>query len=192
QRYFMTTVSRLHNFDGSYVEPTTVYYIEYTDTVTQAPYPVVVGAQQMEVSQARALADQYNQQAQPGYYADVVSNVILLPLDTVPALKHYRLVHESPRNVFSQSPPDVKYVKVFEYVPGARIMGDGVIELNLESNTGRRFTYRQASANGEFIVPYSTSGSQYDVKALGKYRIAGTGLEFEVPEEAILQGSRIN
>jgi oligosaccharyl transferase (archaeosortase A-associated) len=192
QPYFMSTVSRLHNFDGSMTVPTVAYYVEYTDKVTQAPYPVVVAAQQMEVSQAKALADQYNSQAQPGYHADVVSNIILLPLDTVPALKHYRLVHESPSNVFSQTPPDVKYVKVFEYVPGARISGEGIIELDLVTNTGRKFTYRQASENGEFIVPYSTSGNPYDVKAVGKYRIAGTDREFDVGEDAILQGLAIN
>ena len=192
QPYFVSTVSRLHNFDGSMTPASVAYYIEYTNAVAQAPYPVITAARQMEVSQARALAEQYNSKAPAGYHADVVSNIILLPLDTVPALKQYRLVHESPGNVFSGSPPDVKYVKVFEYVPGARIRGEGIIELDIVTNTGRKFTYRQASENGEFIVPYSTSGNPYDVKAVGRYRIAGTDREFDVGEEAILKGTAVN
>jgi len=37
-------------------------------------------------------------------------------------------------------------------------------------------------------VPYVTSGSTGGVTATGKYRIAGTGKEFAVPEEAVVQG----
>ncbi|MDD5049591.1 MAG: hypothetical protein PHH09_11750, partial [Methanoregulaceae archaeon] len=64
--------------------------------------------------------------------------------------------------------------------------------LDIVTNTGRLFTYRQASENGEFIVPYSTSGNPYDVKAVGRYRIAGTDREFDVGEEAILKGTAVN
>ncbi|MCJ7794512.1 MAG: oligosaccharyl transferase, archaeosortase A system-associated, partial [Methanoregulaceae archaeon] len=113
-------------------------------------------------------------------------------VEPVPALRHYRLVHESPTNVFAVETPDIRYVKVFEYVEGARIRGEGIIEVPLESNTGRLFTYRQQSTSGEFIVPYSTSGSPYGVKALGKYRIAHTGQEFDVPENAVVRGLTIN
>jgi len=80
---------------------------------------------------------------------------------------------------------------VFEYVPGARIQGTGVIALDLVSDTGRSFTYRQASTDGEFIVPYSTTGTPYGVKAVGKYRIEGTGREFDVPEEAVMRGLQV-
>jgi hypothetical protein len=82
----------------------------------------------------------------------------------------------------------LKAVKVFEYVKGAHIRGSGIIELPLVSNTGRNFTYRQESVNGEFIVPYSTSGNTYGVRALGKYRIAGTATEYDVPDSAVMQG----
>jgi hypothetical protein len=117
---------------------------------------------------------------------------ILQPLEPVPALQHYRLVHESPTNVVSDGSADIKYVKVFEYVPGARIKGDGVIEIDLVTNTGRQFTYRQESINGEFVVPYSTTGNPYGVKAVSKYRIAGTGTEYDVSEEAVMQGITLN
>ena len=32
--YYHTTISRLHNFDGSMTQPTTVYYVEYADSVS--------------------------------------------------------------------------------------------------------------------------------------------------------------
>jgi dolichyl-phosphooligosaccharide-protein glycotransferase len=86
----------------------------------------------------------------------------------------------------------VKYVKVFEYVPGARIKGVGVIELPLVTNTGRQFTWRAASVNGEFVVPYSTDGNPYDVRTTGKYRIAGTGREYSVSEDAVMRGVQIS
>jgi dolichyl-diphosphooligosaccharide--protein glycosyltransferase len=146
----------------------------------------------MNAGQAKAAAAAFNSQAQPGTGAAVVSPLVIQPTTDLPALRHYRLVHESPSNVFSQTPPDVKYVKVFEYVPGARIRGEGVIELPLVSNTGRSFVYRQASVNGEFIVPYSTEGNPYDVRATGPYRIAGTGRQFSVSEDAVMSGLQIS
>jgi dolichyl-diphosphooligosaccharide--protein glycosyltransferase len=61
------------------------------------------------------------------------------------------------------------------------------------TNTGRNFTYSQQSVNGEFVVPYSTTGNPYDVKANGKYQIVGTtGTTFDVPESAVMQGLTIN
>ena len=86
----------------------------------------------------------------------------------------------------------MRYVKVFEYVPGARIKGEGVIESPVVTNTGRQFTWRAASVNGEFIVPYSTEGNPYDVRATGKYRIAGTGREYSVSEDAVMRGVQIS
>jgi asparagine N-glycosylation enzyme membrane subunit Stt3 len=93
--------------------------------------------------------------------------------------------------VFNSQTNDVKYVKVFEYVKGAHIKGEGIIEVPLISNTGRNFTYRQMSINGEFIVPYSTTGNPYDVMATGKYRVVTTGKEYDVPESAVMQGTLV-
>jgi dolichyl-diphosphooligosaccharide--protein glycosyltransferase len=117
---------------------------------------------------------------------------LLQPLDTVPALSHYRLIHESPTNVMASNTSDVKYVKIFEYVKGAHIKGNGIIDIPLVTNQGRNFTYRQESINGEFIVPYSTSGNPYPVTATGPYQIEGTSTTFEVPESAVEQGTTIN
>jgi dolichyl-diphosphooligosaccharide--protein glycosyltransferase len=192
-QYFMTTISRLHNFDGSYTPAGEVYYIEYTTTLgSKSDQAVITSAAVMDVDQAKAAAAQYNQQAQPGTGAAVISTLFIQTTTDLPAMHHYRLVHESPTDLFYDSAPDLKYVKVFEYVPGARIKGEGIIELPVVTNTGRQLTWRAESVNGEFIVPYSTEGNPYDVRATGKYRIVGTGREFSVSEDAIMRGLQIS
>jgi dolichyl-diphosphooligosaccharide--protein glycosyltransferase len=191
--YFQTMVSKLHNFDGSMTEPTTAYYVEYTESGSSGrPYPVITRAENMDFAKAKANVDLFNGKAPAGQRAAILNDIMLKPLSSIPALQHYRLVHESPRNVLSSSPPDVKYVKIFEFVSGAKIKGEGIIEIPLVSNTGRAFVYRQASTNGEFIVPYSTTGNPYDVKATGKYHIIGTDRQFDVSEDAVMTGAQIN
>jgi oligosaccharyl transferase (archaeosortase A-associated) len=190
--YYPTMISRLHNFDGSQTTPSTAYYVEYADpAITQVSLPVITNAEAMNATEAISRAAEYNLKAPAGYHADALSPAITLPIETVPALRHYRLVHESPSNVFNSKTPDVKYVKVFEYVKGANIKGEGIIEVPVISNTGRNFTYRQMSVNGEFIVPYSTTGNPYGVKTTGKYRVIATGREYDVPESAVMQGAVI-
>ncbi len=100
-------------------------------------------------------------------------------------------MHESPTNVFNSNTTDVKYVKVFEYVKGAHIKGEGIIQVPVLTDQGRAYTYQQSSINGEFIVPYSTTGNPYGVKTTGKYRIINSGKEYDVPESAIMAGSTI-
>ncbi|MGB7789495.1 oligosaccharyl transferase, archaeosortase A system-associated [Methanoregula sp.] len=192
QPYYLTMISRLHNSDGSMAEPTDVYYIEYADPeVTHASLPVITNAKPLNLSAATLAAEQYNQAAPAGYHATVLSLSLVQPLDTVPALRHYRLVHESPTNAANSDTIDVKYVKIFEYVNGAHIKGTGIIDIPLVTNTGRNFTYRQESVNGEFIVPYSTSDNPYPVKAIGPYQIEGTRTTYEVPESAVMQGATV-
>ena len=192
QPYYLTTVSRLHNFDGSMTSASNVYYIEYADPeITKVNLPVITAAEAMNASEAVRRADEYNLKAPAGHHAIALSPAITLPIDTVPALRHYRLVHESPSNVFNTKTPDVKYVKVFEYVKGAHIKGEGIIEVPVVSNTGRNYTYRQESVNGEFIVPYSTTGNPYDVKTAGKYTVVSSGKQYDVQESAVMQGSVI-
>jgi dolichyl-diphosphooligosaccharide--protein glycosyltransferase len=189
QPYYLTMISRLHNFDGSMADPDSVYYIVYADPeITGLSLPVITDAELMNASAAVQKAAQYNRNPAAGHHAAAYSPSVIAPLATVPALQHYRLVHESPTNVFSTDMYDLKYVKTFEYVKGAHITGEGIIEVPVVSNTGRNYTYRQASVNGEFIVPYSTSGNPYEVKTTGKYKVIGTGREYEVPESAVMQG----
>jgi dolichyl-diphosphooligosaccharide--protein glycosyltransferase len=192
QQYYLTMISRLHNFDGSMTTPTSAYYIEYADpTISQVSLPVITGAEAVNATDAVNHAAEYNLKAPAGYHAAALSSSITLPIETVPALRHYRLVHESPSNVFNSKTNDVKYVKVFEYVKGAHIKGEGIIQVPVISNTGRNFIYRQMSVNGEFIVPYSTIGNPYGVKTTGKYRVITSGKEYDVPESAVINGTMI-
>jgi dolichyl-diphosphooligosaccharide--protein glycosyltransferase len=192
QHYYDTMISRLHNFDGSLTDPTKVYYLEYLDPQKAGTtYPVLTAAKMMNATEAEAAVEAYNARAPAGSHATALSEVIFLPIEQVSALRHYRLIHESPTNVFTSTQagtPDMKYVKVFEYVKGARIKGEGIIQVPLVTNTGRTFTYRQKSENGEFVVPYSTEGGPAGVRATGKYRIEGTGKEYSVTEQAVIQG----
>ena len=190
--YYLTMISRLHNFDGSLKTPTSAYYIEYADPeISQVSLPVITGAEALNASDAVSRAAEYNLRAPAGYHAAALSPAVTLPIETVPALRHYRLVHESPSNVFNSNITDLKYVKIFEYVQGAHIRGEGIIEVPVISNTGRMFTYQQASIDGEFIVPYSTTDNPYSVKTTGKYRVINTGREYDVPESAVMQGKTI-
>ena len=154
-RYFMTTISRLHNFDGSMVEGTN----EFTTTYGGREY----------------------------------SYFVLAPMEKVPALQHYRLVHESPTDVLSASPAyDLSYVKVFEYVPGAVIAGEGTIEIPLTTDTGRTFTYRQESVDGTFVVPYPTTTNSGGITPMGEYTVVETGQIFRVTEEDVLLGRTVS
>jgi len=186
----------------------------------------------------------------------------VITTETIPALQHYRLVHESPLYIIpfaivdAQSDattgwqhyegdyqsanleieqlhrgitmegeqlkrtPDfiqpVSFVKVFEYVKGARIEGkasDGsivLIEVNVTTSQGREFVYSQTTvSNGTyvFIVPYSTGGhidgeTNFDVFAqIYKIRnghIEGETLvwemekEVEVTEEDVMEGKSLS
>ena len=194
QNYYLTMISRLHNFDGSYTEPSDVYYIEYMDPeVAKMSGPLVTKATLTNYTDAKTFVERYNTNAQFGYHAIAASPVIVLPVEPVPALRHYRLIHESPTNVFANSGAnvDIKYVKTFEYVKGAKIKGEGTIEVAVVSNTGREFTYRQKSINGEFIVPYSTTGNSYDVRTKGNYKISGSTREYSVSETDVMNGSDV-
>ncbi|ABN58158.1 MULTISPECIES: oligosaccharyl transferase, archaeosortase A system-associated [Methanoculleus] len=204
QEYYLTMISRLHNFDGSMTDPTSqVIYAEYLEPArANTSLPVITRTQQMNATEGAAAVEAYNQNAPPGSGATLLNmyyqyrgDSILQPLERVPALQHYRLVHETPGNVYGnvgEDGPDLKAVKIFEYVPGATIRGEGIIEVPIVTNTGREFTYRQESVNGTFVVPYATSGWSGEVKATGQYRIAGTGQAFDVTEEDIQQGRTIN
>jgi oligosaccharyl transferase (archaeosortase A-associated) len=192
QDYYVTTISRLHNFDGSMTDPSTVFYIVYADGTQQTNYyPIITQAQAMDAATAIQMARNYNANATTGYHATVASNSFLNPIERVPALQHFRLIYESSTNALG-SEGDLRYVKTFEYVAGAHILGEGVIEIDLVTNQGRTFTYRQESRNGEFIVPYSTEGNPWGVTAAGYYRIVGTGQEISVPEDAVQNGLTVS
>ncbi|MHC1568215.1 MAG: oligosaccharyl transferase, archaeosortase A system-associated [Candidatus Syntropharchaeia archaeon] len=135
----------------------------------------------------------------------------------VPPLKHYRLIHESPTTTpLREGDMIIKWVKIFEYVKGAKIYGNAQngsivsISTNVTTNQNRSFTYSQMiKSNGSFsfIVPYSTEGpiegeTQFDVYAepyiLKIGNLVNDTLEWKeektihVNETQVLEGLSIN
>ena len=194
--YFQTMTSRLHNFDGSMSMSDRVFYTEYADAASSGyGMSLMTNLSILDPATAQAKVKAYNAKAPAGMHAGTIGleNNLTMAAAEAPALQHFRLIHESSWKSFTgETAPDIRFVKVFEFVPGAHIKGEGTIEVDLTTNTGRTFTYRQESINGEFVVPYSTTGTPYDVHASGPYRIVGTGQTFDVPEDAVMQGLTIN
>jgi oligosaccharyl transferase (archaeosortase A-associated) len=137
-------------------------------------------------------------------------------------LKQYRLVHESPigstqepgyKNVYNVlfggniAETNTGYVKVFEYVKGARITGIApesetvTIGNTIMTSQMRTFTYTQTTvSNGtySFTVPYSTEGpiageTQFDTGPFGEYSInyGNTTQMVSVSEMDVLNGNVI-
>jgi dolichyl-diphosphooligosaccharide--protein glycosyltransferase len=210
--YFKTMVARLHNFDGSMQIPKTETYVQYV--IRQVPAAgetagdvigyarVITSKQERDISEGRndAKIVREGTDLTPGQYASVFSDLPNRTVQEISALKHYRLIHESPNNasvkIFPESDTimlsDIKYVKIFEYVKGAHIHGNGIIELPIMTNTGRTFVYQQESENGEFVVPYSTQGNTYDVRATGQYHIIGTSRYIALTEKDVTEGSHVS
>lgn len=130
-------------------------------------------------------------------------------------LRHYRLIHESPSNIIVMGGQPIKYVKVFEYVKGAKIKGTApigsLVEIaaNVSTNRGRKFIYAERMmSNGtyEFSVPYSTDGpidggTNFNVFA-SPYKLSVGYVtnatvawteekEVNVPEDAVMEGKTI-
>ena len=212
EAYFKTMVARLHNFDGSMQIPKTGTYVQYV--IRQVPasgetagdvngYARVITSEQVrdislgtnETPIVREGID-----LTPGRYANVFTDLPNHTLLKISALKHYRLIYESPNNasvkIFPESDfttlSDIKYVKIFEYVKGAHIPGNGIIEIPIETSTGRTFVYQQESENGEFIVPYSTLDNPYEVHSTGQYHIIGTSRYISVTEKDVTEGNHIS
>jgi dolichyl-phosphooligosaccharide-protein glycotransferase len=209
--YFQTMAARLYNFDGSLTVPGNAEYIQYT--IRQVPAAgesagdvngyarVIDGDDIVDISRGMAnltLAPEGGELS-ASKYADLYSGHSDEPVATVPALQHYRLVYESQNNAtvtpFQESTAEtlngIKTVKIFEYVKGAQIAGEGIIEVPVTTNTGRTFVYRQASENGIFTVPYATSGSSYRVVTTGPYHVVGTTRYVNVTENDVRNGDLV-
>jgi dolichyl-diphosphooligosaccharide--protein glycosyltransferase len=212
--YFRTMIVRLHNFDGSLQAPGTVDYIQYTIQQIKGTSETSGGindyARVITNNQVLNISQPHNDTPiirdgvdvpQHGMYANVFSALPNSTVANVPALEHYRLVHESPNNALIPTMPglmtaitlrDIKYVKIFEFVKGARIPGNGTIEVPITTNTGRTFVYSQVSQGGEFVVPYSISGNPYDVHTGGSYHIEGTNQYINVTEKDVMEGNTVS
>jgi dolichyl-diphosphooligosaccharide--protein glycosyltransferase len=139
-------------------------------------------------------------------------------------LKQYRLVHETwayqtqevgykqvYNFLYGSSIPEVDtgYVKIFEYVKGAKITGTAFPDETVNINTtiltgqGRTFEYSQSVTSDSegryvFTVPYSTEGpipgeTQFDTAPAGVYVVSygDTTREIRVSEEAVLNGEEV-
>ena len=208
--YYNTLTVRLQNFDGSYTEADSVI-LALTDNSGGYGYPVITYTKSYaNADDAWKMAKDYNAQTAntaAGKYAYVLSapnpykpETYFTPNTDVPALKHFRLVHESDTYVvpvdsytIGVTEPNgggTAWVKTFEYVKGAVIKGNGIISIDVTTNNGRTFTYRQVSENGQFVVPYAT-GQTGEIKT-GIYKIEGSGQTFTVSEKAVQNGLSIN
>ncbi len=151
-------------------------------------------------------------------------------------LKQYRLIHESAPNqyvrggseevVYKQiynalinpnNPISIEnsgYVKIFEIVKGANIVGKTTpnseveIRLNIITNINRIILYTQkttsdSEGNYKLIVPYSTTGfiqneTRFDTKAMGKYELSIfnnktiESITLDIHEADVLNGTTIN
>ena len=210
EEYYNTLTVRLQNFDGSYTEADSVI-LALTDSSAGYGYPVITYTKSyVNADDAWKAAKEYNSQSantEAGKYAYVLSvpnpykpETYFTPNTDIQALKHFRLVHESDTYVVPVDSYTVgvtepngggtAWVKTFEYVKGAVIKGNGIISIDVTTNNGRTFTYRQVSENGQFIVPYAT-GQTGEIKT-GVYKIEGTGQTFTVSEKAVQNGLSIN
>lgn len=133
----------------------------------------------------------------------------IIPLD------HFRLVYESDTSAsagfFKYSEEDnIKMVKIFEYIKGAKIIGETSLSqevsilTEITTNQGRKFLYEKKTIvkdnKFEFVVPYSTFGeegrlagqTQFAVFAQPyKVKIGNREIEVSVSEEEILEGKTI-
>jgi asparagine N-glycosylation enzyme membrane subunit Stt3 len=121
----------------------------------------------------------------------------------LPALERHRLIYESPPLAYT-TPPRDSIFKVFEYVPGARVVGRAApgaklrATLPVRTNRGREFSYTAnavASRDGtyEFRFPYANSGGPRSVRVGRRYTLecGGVAARVRVDELAVSTGARI-
>ena len=191
QPYYRTMLSRLYNSDGSLSDPAQVLYIEYSPSTAKQAAPVISALEFMDIDKAHQQVLLFNAAQIEGRGAALHGIELSSPVEKVSALRHFRLVYEGSGQDGEEDAEFSNTVKVFEYVDGAQLKGDGIIEVTVETNAGRVFIYRQESENGTFILPYSTYGGEYPVHTPGPYRIAGSGRTIEVGEVDVIEGKII-
>jgi dolichyl-diphosphooligosaccharide--protein glycosyltransferase len=191
QPYYQTMVSRLQNLDGTMIEPREVVYIEYTLPATRSGTPVVNRYEVLAIDAARNNLALFESTSHDGKGAAIVSTGLDAPVETIDALRHYRLISEQVNESAKNSADYSQLVKAFEYVRGAMLKGEGRIEVTVQTDIGRTFIYRQESENGLFILPYATKNSPYPVKTTGPYRLVSSGRTIEVSEQDVVEGATI-
>jgi asparagine N-glycosylation enzyme membrane subunit Stt3 len=121
----------------------------------------------------------------------------------LPALERHRFIYESPP-LLRTEPPSASMFKVFEYVPGARVVGRAApgarihATLSLRSNRRRGIDYVAeaiTSRSGEYVFrfPYANSGSPGAVKVGATYRFECRGDvgSVAIDEAAVMSGGTL-
>ena len=220
EKYFNTMVTRLHMFDGReiiykgeyvgkssaimpfHTKPLRHYRLVYESSKYLFPY-VVLNATTEDVQAWKCYRGMNYTEKLLAFEQELHSSF----RDP----KNPDLVRWTPLFI---SP--VSFVKVFEYVKGARIKGRApngsivAIVTNITTNQGREFIYSQITiSNGsyEFIVPYSTEGpieggTNFDVLASPYIMRSGhlenetivwdIGKEVEVDEREVIEGKTVS
>lgn len=128
-------------------------------------------------------------------------------------LGRLRLIHESQNSEIKLNREGndgegipIKNVKIFEYVPGAKIYGSAepnqqvYARVDVISNQGRQFTYENTAVSDEsgqyeLRVPYSTNSSDAGITTGQFYTVYPESMSFTqevaVSEEDVMQGSGI-
>jgi dolichyl-diphosphooligosaccharide--protein glycosyltransferase len=192
QPYYSTMIARLHNFDGSLAIPGQVAFAVISTSDDTRTIAEVNSIEFLDHTDAWEKLNEFESRPRAGTTAVLGGFLIDSPLEKVGALHHYRLVYED-----AAHEPDGDYdygsmVKVFEYVPGARLAGEGIIEAKIRTNIGRTFMYRQEAEDGVFILPYSTEGGTYPVTTIGPYTLVSTGRTIEITEDAVKWGKTVS
>lgn len=121
------------------------------------------------------------------------------------ALEHFRLVFESKNSPGSiYLPENVKYVKLFEKVKGARIVGKGTpglpvtVSVRMMTNFDRFFDYVALASvdeagNFAVTVPYASEGAPYPVAAVSPYLAMNEkkAIFFRVTEKDVAEGRKV-
>jgi dolichyl-diphosphooligosaccharide--protein glycosyltransferase len=178
-------IVRLQNFDGSLTEPSQIVFAVISESPDQDIMPTITTLEFLNRSEGLEKLRAFESRPNEGKSAVLKGFLVNSPVETIESLHHYRLVYED-----AARKPDGEYdpntwVKVFEYVPGARLAGEGIIEIKIQTNLGRTFMYRQESEDGWFTLPYPTEGGLYPVTAIGPYRLVSSGKMIEVTEDDI-------
>jgi len=222
EEYFNTIVTKLHMFDGTaahfkggYLGKTTILLIMPFQTETLQHYRLVHESSTYMIPYVILNAKTDDLQAWECYAGKNYTNV-----ESSAHRLHHGVIARDDPNLAKWTPPffsPVSFVKVFEYVKGARIKGRATngsivgIATNITTNQDRVFMYSQITMpNGtyEFIVPYSTEGpieregyTNFDVLATpyairtghieNETIVWDTRKKLEVTEEEVMEGKTV-
>lgn len=151
--FYNTMITRLHIYDGNSFNAQKVLYIEY-DTTTNK----ITSVNEMSIYDAMVKITSLKNSVLKSKAQIIGSPNPTQPIGLQNALKHYRLIYESPSSTITGDGVDIKYVKIFEYVKGYKYYPSSVgllyAEQEITTNTGRKFIYRQEITDGIFTLPY--------------------------------------